>query len=156
MHHKAKEKIQGYLNYYLAFAGPVHSIINRSFLQPEIGKYYLVKLLECRRIKFRDPPIDQTLKVFTDAAPSRLCWIHALGAGTARMIQDKPIMFTETLAALIGIYSSMKAGSMNIILLTDNMATRAFNRRGAAFCFYIISITMYIFILYFYFVKSNN
>jgi hypothetical protein len=129
---KEKDKVRGYLNYYLAFAGPVHSIINRTFLQPEYGKHYLIKLLECRRIKFRDPPNGQSLRVSSDATTKRLGWIHDYGKGTARLTEEQPIMLTETLATLVGAYSAMMQGSSNITLLTDNMATRAFLRRGAA------------------------
>ena len=41
-------------------------------------------------------------------------------------------MFAETMAARIGAYSALMQGATNITLLTDNMATRAFLRRGAS------------------------
>ena len=120
------------LNYYLSFAGPVHSIVSRAILGPDIGKTYLFQLLEVNKIKFKDPPTGSPLQVFSDATPTRLGWIHKLGKGTAPLQYELPIMYTETLAAIIAIYSAVSAGETNIHLYTDNMATRAFLRRGAS------------------------
>ncbi len=38
---KEHQQARGYLNYYLSFAGKVHSIVNRALTEPEEGKRYL-------------------------------------------------------------------------------------------------------------------
>lgn len=83
--------------------------------------------MECRRIKFKDTPNGDTLLVYSDATPSRT---QSLGQGTAAPLQDLPIMISETLAAIVGIYSAINAGSNSVHLNTDNMKTWAFLRRG--------------------------
>lgn len=70
MKKKDKARIRGLLNYYLCFAVPVHSIVNRAIQEPNIGKTYLFKLMEVKKIKFKDPPTGKPL--FSDAIPYRL------------------------------------------------------------------------------------
>ncbi len=87
MKDKDKARIRGFLNYYLSFAGPVHSIVSRAFVEPSIGKTYLYQLLEVRKIKFKHPPSGAPLNTYADATPTRLGWIHEYSKGTA---QQKP------------------------------------------------------------------
>ena len=148
MSQKDKEKVRGYLNYYLAFTGPVHSLINRAFEQPEYGKTYLYKLMECRKIRFKDPPNTQNFKVYTDATTKRLGWVHELGRGTALLKQEEPIMFAETMAAIIGAYSAIMQGAKKVVVFTDNMATRAFLRRGAAKFLYRFNYNLHFFMVF--------
>ena len=147
---KESQRIRGYLIYYLSFAGPVHSIVSRALLEPKVGKTYLYQLLEVNKIKFKDPPTGNPLNVFSDATPSRLGWIHSFGEGTAPLKNELPIMFTETLAAIIAIYSAVNAGARNIVLHTDNMATRAFLRRGTSKFLYQFSYQLHFSLIFLY------
>lgn len=140
---KDKARVKGFLNYYLYFTGPVHSIISRAQAEPDIGNTYLFKLIECRKIKSKDSTSEQNLEVFTDATPLRLGWTHDKGKGTAALTQDLPIMLNKTLAALKGIYSAINDKSTTIKCHRHNMATRAFLRRGAAKFLYNINFPIH-------------
>jgi len=70
---KEKQQTRGYLNYYLSFAGKVHSIVNRALLEPLGGTKYLYALMEARKVKFRDPEHLHT-NLFTDATVNQLGW----------------------------------------------------------------------------------
>jgi hypothetical protein len=64
----------------------------------------------------------------------RLGWVHELSKGTAPLNQEVPIMLAEIVAA---IYSAINLKVNNLHCYTDNMATRAFLRRGTARFLYV-------------------
>ena len=132
---KEQQQARGYLNYYLSFAGRVHSIVNRALLEPEEGKRYLYALMEYRKIKFRDPEVSEQREIFTDATTNQC---DELGGGHASTV-ELPIIYAETLAALVGIYKQINNNIGNIILFTDNMATLYFIKKGTAGLLYNLS-----------------
>lgn len=126
---KETQKIRGYLNYYLSFAGKVHTIINRVIKESK-GKHFLCTLLEEDRIKFRDPDTSKEKAIFTEATTMRIGWTKGY-SGHIMRTWPLPIIVTETLASLVGVYSVMKTGASKIRLFTDNMATAFFIKRGS-------------------------
>ena len=104
--------------------------------------------MECRKIKFKDPPSAKNFNVYTDATTLRLGWVHEFGRGTALLKQEEPIMFAETMAAIIGAYSAIVQGAKNVVVFTDNMATRAFLRRGAAKFLYRFNFNLHFFMIF--------
>ncbi len=105
---KEKQKTRGYLNYYLAFSGKVHSIVNRTFLEPDEGKIYLYALMEEDKIRFRDPEEPQPSVIYSDATRKQIRWCTEK-EGAFIITEDLPIIFTEILGALIGIYKLISA-----------------------------------------------
>lgn len=85
---KETQKIKGFLNYYLSFAGNVHSIINRT-IKEIFGPHFLFKLMEEDRIKFRDPDYSKERSVFMDATMDRLGWLVWGGPGHFPSLQQK-------------------------------------------------------------------
>lgn len=95
--------------------------------------------MEARKIKFRDPEDDtMEVEVYTDATTSQLGWCDIEGGGHASTI-DLPIIYAETLAALIGVYKHIYYNHKNINLFTDNMATLYFFKKGTAGFLYNLS-----------------
>lgn len=68
---KQQQKIRGHLNYYLSFAGKVHSLVNRT-ISVLNGKIFLFALLEEDKIKFIDPDHTKEQSFFTDATTMRI------------------------------------------------------------------------------------
>ena len=131
---KDQQKLRGFLNYYLSFAGKVHSIVNRVILNGGIGKKYLYALLHFKKIRFKDPCNDPASTVFTDATTTRLGWCCEYGNYTSS-IYALPIIEAETLAAICGVAQLVIHGHRNIDLYTDNMATLYFFKKGTARAF---------------------
>ncbi len=127
---KETQQIRGYLNYYLSFAGKIHSIVNRALLEPNEGKQYLYALMEHKKIKFRDPDIKEE-SIYTDATINQLGWCNKEEGGYVQTI-TLPIIYAETLPAMIGIYKYINNKFYNINLITDNMATFYFIKKGTA------------------------
>lgn len=135
---KRQQKIRGYLNYYLSFAGKVHSIVNRVIKEIN-GKVFLYALMEVDRIKFRDPDASKEFNVFSDATKTRIGWTSKFFQCTMST-WPLPIIATETLAALVGIYHMLKLNITKIRLFTDNVATAYFLKRGSAGFLYSMTI----------------
>lgn len=134
-----KQKIRSYLNYYLAFAGKVHSLVNR-VLNSNEGKVFLFALMEEDKIKFRDPDYTKEVNVFTDATKTRIGWHSKFFRRTMRT-WPLPIIVTETLTALAGIEHDMvRLNISRIRLFTDNMATAFFLKRGTSGFLYSLTL----------------
>jgi len=127
---KEAQQIRGYLNYYLSFAGKVHSVVNRALSEPLEGKQYLYALMEHKKIRFRDPESAENI-IYTDATTNQIGWCNNKEGGHALTI-ELPIIFAETLAALVGIFKYIRKKFCNIQLYTDNMATFYFIKKGTA------------------------
>lgn len=135
---KQQQKIRGYLNYYLSFAGKVHSLVNRVLNGIE-GKVFLYALMEDDKIKFRDPDYTKECNVFTDATTTRIGWSSRFFKRTMKT-WPLPIIVTETLAALAGIHDMINLHITRIRLFTDNIATAFFLKRGTADFLYSLSL----------------
>jgi hypothetical protein len=151
---KQLERVRGFFNYYLCFAGNFHAVINRILcLGPKEPYADIIRFLIDRdEMFFRPPAVKQLVEIATDAS------LYGLGACTLPpsiplRVQteqsSKSILLNELDATFLGIALFKKFFDSNFFRLhlrVDNLAVVALINRGR--CHWNISIRFLFNILY--------
>ncbi len=141
---KMHQRIRGFLNYYMGFAGNVHVITNTILKMSSITKrqhfHYMLALAKTNTIRFKKKKANgQKFTLYTDATEDQLgALIVNRSSGERREIiapaETSSILYNEAHAAMLPFIrdDNKELENANITLHVDNKAVIGLFKRGRA------------------------
>ena len=137
---KPLQKIRGYLNYYLSFAGNFHSVINRYLLESQRLKYlHVIKwLVKEDFISFYKPALKETITYWSDATLTQVAFTDCITVAMARRQLASSIQINELNAYMWSLKyfarnakkDHLKFKHFKLLIFADNLNVLFYLRSG--------------------------
>jgi hypothetical protein len=129
---KPLQRIRGFFNYYLAFAGLYFSLINRILLLKDKSKFckIIFFLIKQDFIHFNNIVPNTIIHIFSDAKPFK-CAVY-LNGHTEAKTSFRPILINELLAATMAlkVVKKLNVAHPRVFMYIDNKAVVSFINKG--------------------------
>ena len=129
------QRVRGYLNYYLSFAGNFHALVNRILKRADKTPFtnLLLNIAKTDSIAFRPPDPTKYELIYTDASTYGIAACTPSESSVIARTSFAPILENELKAAILGVqlFLRTKQPSTNsLVLKIDNKAVIAFVNHG--------------------------
>ena len=132
---RSLQRVRGYLNYYLSFAGNYHALVNRVLQRTNKAPFtqLLIDIARTDNIAFRPPDPTQYEIIYTDASTYGVAACTPTESTVLARTSFAPILENELKAAILGIHlflQTKQPSTNTLVLKIDNKAVIAFINNG--------------------------
>ena len=129
------QRVRGYLNYYLSFAGNYHALINKILKRADKSAFtdLLLNIAKTDSIAFRPPDPTKYEVIYTDASTYGIAACTPSESSVVAKTSFAPILHNELKAAILGVklfLQTKQHESNSLVLKIDNKAVISFVNHG--------------------------